>query len=324
MLKIIKKYGRIINAFQGFMYHFIRYCRFSGWEEDFSNQKIRGYYVLKVYHALEKSMSYSRRNVESGWANAEKLIELIKVADKSQNIGWQDLAGLDVLEKFISRVDNDASPNKKPIIRELAKIKFKERAAEDNGVKIIKKIDIEEGGLIDPEKFFFSRFSLREFSEKTVDDVIVKRAIGLAMKSPSVCNRQAWHVYHTDDHDLIVKTLSHQDGNRGFGHKVPNLIIIAADLEAFIPGREHYQHWIDGGLFSMSLVYALHSLGIASCCLNWSQSPQNDLKLRGALNIRSCDKTVMMLAFGFPLEDNTVCVSRRRQIDEIYSKLVMR
>ena len=85
------------------------------------------------------------------------------------------------------------------------------------------------------------------------------------MKSPSACNRQAWHVYHSDSDEVKLAVLKEQSGNKGFGDKIPNLLIVASDLKAFMPAEERYQHWIDGGMFSMSLVYAFHSLGVASC-----------------------------------------------------------
>src|SRR3546814_4434684 len=34
------------------------------------------------------------------------------------------------------------------------------------------------------------------------------------------------------------------------------------------------------GMFSMSLVWALHALGYSSCCLNWSKTPSDDRKIR--------------------------------------------
>jgi hypothetical protein len=55
-----------------------------------------------------------------------------------------------------------------------------------------------------------------------------------------VGNRQAWHVYHSDESDVIKEALSYQQGNKGFGHSVPNLMVIATDLKAFMPGQEHY------------------------------------------------------------------------------------
>ena len=172
-----------------------------------------------------------------------------------------------------------------------------------------------------PEDFFLSRYSLREFLQKPVDLSDVKRVVSLALKTPSVCNRQGWHVYYTSEPGVIADALSHQKGNRGFGHKVPNLIIITTDLKAFMPGQEHYQHWIDGGLFSMSLIYALHSIGIASCCLNWSQSPAADKRLRKGFNIKNNHTIMMMLAFGYPDEENSVCASSRRPIEEVMTEL---
>ena len=143
----------------------------------------------------------------------------------------------------------------------------------------------------------------------------------LAMKTPSVCNRQAWHVYHSDESDVIKEALSYQQGNKGFSENIPNLMVITTDLKAFMSGQEHYQHWIDGGLFSMSIVYALHSLGISSCCLNWSQSPKNDKKLRGSIKIKPNHTVMMMLAVGYPDDNNKVCVSARRPLNEVFTKL---
>jgi len=99
------------------------------------------------------------------------------------------------------------------------------------------------------------------FSDRPVKQEIVKRAVSLALKTPSVCNRQAWFVYHIDDQSIIGRCLELQNGNSGFGHKIQSLLIIASDLKAFDTGGERYQHWIDGGMFSMSLVYALHPWG---------------------------------------------------------------
>jgi nitroreductase len=142
----------------------------------------------------------------------------------------------------------------------------------------------------------------------------------MAMKSPSACNRQSWHVYHLEG-ELAQQALAFQDGNRGFGHKIKDLLIITTDLRAFVSPRERYQHWIDGGMFSMSVILALHSIGIASCCLNWSQSGRADIKFRKVIKISPQHTVMMMLAIGYPNEQNTVCASPRRPISEVYTKL---
>src|SRR3546814_8739546 len=92
---------------------------------------------------------------------------------------------------------------------------------------------------------------------------------------------QASYVYCLQSREIIDRALSLQNGNRGFGHEIPCLLILCTDLSAFDTAGERYQHWIDGGMFSMSLVWALHALGYSSCCLNWSKTPSDGRKKIG-------------------------------------------
>lgn len=319
MWKSLRKYGRILNAFYGFLYDFKRFYFYSAWKSDVLDKEIRNYHMVKVYHSLEKSLSFKSRKKNAGWSTAKLVLDLVRVADSTGDYGYHDRAGLAVLKNFVNHSDNKDDENAKKIKKEIEGLGWS--ISEEHGVKSYGAKDFLLGKLNDPEAFFLSRYSLREFKSEQVDISVVERAILLAMKTPSVCNRQAWHVYHSNKSDVVKKALSYQQGNRGFGEKVPNLLIITSDLKAFMPGQEHYQHWIDGGLFSMSLIYAFHSLGVASCCLNWSQSPKNDMKLRSAFNIRSSDTVIMMLAFGYPEKNNVVCESARKPAKEIYSKL---
>jgi nitroreductase len=178
--------------------------------------------------------------------------------------------------------------------------------------------------LPDPEAFFLSRYSLREFEDEKVPHEVIVRAVGLANKTPSVCNRQAWKVYHTSDNEVRDIVLKYQSGNRPFGQHIPNLMVISVDLKAFFFGQEHYQHWIEGGLFSMSLIYALHSLGVASCPLNWSQTPNKDRQLRRLVGIEPHYTIIMALAVGYPRSANKVCVSARKPISEVLLELEKR
>ncbi|MFV1976250.1 MAG: nitroreductase family protein [Candidatus Scalindua sp.] len=318
-IRKIKPYGRLVNALRGFIYDFTRYYLFSAWRSNMRDVEQRSYNIARVYHALEKSMSFSNGCVDSGWQNASLLIDLLKEADRGGYIGYNDSAGLCVLKKFISMNKNKKTHMAGDIRKEIEKLEF--CSGDEHGVKTLSGSDFKMGVLDDPECFFFSRYSLREFKDEVLAEDIIKRAISLALKTPSACNRQEWHVYHTDSDEVKSIALSHQTGNKGFGGKVKNLMILTSDLKAFMPGQEHYQHWIDGGMFSMSVVYALHSLGVASCCLNWSQSPANDKALRSCLNIKDSHTIIMLLAIGVPNEKNNVCVSERRPLEEFYSRL---
>jgi nitroreductase len=316
---MIKPYGRVVKGIYGFIYDIQRFIRYGGWRSNSYNTDIRNYESVKVYHRIEKSMSFKNQRATSGWRDAETLLKMLKVAKQTGEIGYHDKAAKSILTKFAEH-KSDVEPEKaKRLDVDLAELDFD--SLDSHGVKIQWNSDFEKGKLNSPENFFFSRYSLREFKDEVVDVATIKRAISLAMKTPSVCNRQAWHIYHTTDPEIKTKILKYQQGNRGFGSKIPNVMIIATDLEAFMPGEEHYQHWIDGGLFSMSVVYALHSLGVASCCLNWSQSPNNDRKLRSLVPIRPNHTVIMMLAVGHPDTKNKVCVSSRRPFDEVFTDL---
>jgi nitroreductase len=319
LLSRIRSYGRLLKALNGFIYDFKRYYLYSAWKADMNDIDLRNYHAVKVYHSLEKSMSFENRKEGSGWNSAFVLLDILKIAKETGEIGYHDKAGRRVLNKFIGLDENKNTPQCGHIKAELLNLDFD--SLEDHGSKEYSAEEFNNGVLTSPESFFFSRYSLREFRTDYVDEELVMRAVSLAMKSPSVCHRQAWHVYHTMESSLIQKVLKYQSGNRGFGERVPNLMIVTTDMKAFMPGNEHFQHWIDGGMFSMSLVYALHSLGVASCCLNWSQSPSIDRLLRSSVKIKPNHTVMMMIALGWPKENNKVCISARRPVNEVYSAL---
>lgn len=310
----------MVNALRYFIYDYQRYLKYSGYKSDFSDSKLRNYNLAMVYHGLEKSLSYKKRNQNSGWKNAYQILELLKEASKTTEFGYHDIASIQVLNKFINLTENLTDDRTISIKEELKNYRHF-ISTENHGAIEYSNQDYQKGILNDPELFFYSRYSLREFKNQIIDANSIQRAIKLALKTPSVCNRQAWAIYHTADEEIKNIVLNYQIGNKPFGNKIPNLMLIATDLKAFFSPDEHYQHWIDGGLFSMSLIYAFHALGIATCALNWSAKPKNDKALRKNLKIQDNHTIILVLAIGYPNDNNRVCASTRRPIEEIYFNL---
>lgn len=315
----IRKFGRLIRAAEGFLYDFLRYFRYAPWSGDLKDREVREYDTVKIYHSLEKSMSFPDRKLTAGWANARLLLKNTKIAFQSKRLGFHDKAGLEVLKTFIKLPENKGTKHSEEIIDELRQ--FPSYEAIGAGIKKITQNELHKGKLDDPESFFLSRYTIRDFEKSTVDEETVKRAVSLAMKAPSACNRQPCRVYHTSETDVKLLALQHQNGNRGFGHLTPNLIICTSDQLAFKPGSERNQHWIDGGMFAMNLISAFHALGIGACCLNWSIHPKQDKKFRKNFNIPPNEAIVMMIAFGKPKEKFNVCASKRRPIEEVFNNL---
>ncbi|MFT4263486.1 MAG: nitroreductase family protein [Nocardioides sp.] len=173
---------------------------------------------------------------------------------------------------------------------------------------------------LDPETlatFITSRHSIRDFDARPVDRAMVEEAVRLASHAPSVCNRQGFRAYWFDDPADIARVLSEHQGSRGFREKVPGLFVVTFDIRAFEDVRERNQGWIDGGLFAMTLMLALHGLGLGTVPLNWSRRNGVTNRLRTLAAIPEHENVVMLIAAGHPAPGYRVARSTRRPVSEI-------
>lgn len=307
----------VLWAGAGFAYDFSRFVRYGGWRGRADARK-RDYKAVKTYHRLEKCLSFRVRRTNSGWAAAGDLVGLLETrgAD-SPAMGYHETVGVKVLRDFNANSDGGGSTAQR-VSAFLDRVRL---APEEGGVIEQSAEQLLAGRLDDPERFFLSRHSVRDFGPAPVPRALIERAVRLAMKTPSVCNRQAWHVYQLDRRESIDRALALQNGNRGFGHDVPCLLLITADLRAFDTHGERFQHWVDGGMFAMSMVLALHALGLGACCLNWSRGAGDDRRLRRRVAIDPAHTLIMMMAVGYPSEHLKVCYSARRPLGSVLTYL---
>lgn len=166
-----------------------------------------------------------------------------------------------------------------------------------------------------------ARRSIRNFASTPITEDVIAQAIELAQQSPSVCNRQSCKVHWTTERDKIDALLTLQNGNRGFGHLAQGLFIVTSDLSIFVGLEERNQAWIDGGLFSMSLLYALSYLGLGACPLNWCVTSDCDTNLRESIGIPDAERVIMMIAFGHLPETFDVAVSMRDPITSVLHRI---
>ena len=166
-----------------------------------------------------------------------------------------------------------------------------------------------------------SRRSVRMFAPSDIPLDKVRASIELAQWTPSVCNRQSSRVYIVHDPVLRNKALEIQGGNRGFAEEIRCLLIVTSTFAAFKGGAERHQAWVDGGMFSMSLLHALHYYGFGACPLNFSASPSKDRALRAALPIKSDEAIIMMVAVGVLRDRFVVAASPRLPAEKIITEL---
>lgn len=163
-----------------------------------------------------------------------------------------------------------------------------------------------------------SRHSTRDFDlSRVVSDSTVHDAVELALKTPSVCNRQSWRVRVLRQPDLVREALTFQNGNRGFSEVIPALAIVTVDLRLFQGAHERNQPWIEGGLFAMTLCLALESQGVNSCMLNMSAENKTINQLRTRLQIPDHDAVIMMMAIGYARPGRRAARSPRRSVTDV-------
>lgn len=170
--------------------------------------------------------------------------------------------------------------------------------------------------ICDPDTFFRSRHSVRDFNSAVVSDEVLSHAVSLALQSPSVCNRQAWLIRFYRGAD-VTRVLAFQNGNSGFTHVVPVVGLVTVDARLFAAPGERNQPWIEGGIFSMSLVWALHALGLDSCMLNMSVRNEKASALRHEFGLADNELVIMMIAVGHARVGHRVARSPRRELEEV-------
>lgn len=155
-----------------------------------------------------------------------------------------------------------------------------------------------------------SRHSVREYADTPVDEHKLLRAVSMAMRTPTVCNRQPARVHIILDSSKIAESLHIQGGFNGY-RTPPALLLITSDIRAFLNENERNEAFVDGGLYAMSLLLALEAVGLAACPLNTMMNQQQDSATRALLQIPDYEFMVMYIAVGNFAQVSNVCVSKR-------------
>ena len=162
------------------------------------------------------------------------------------------------------------------------------------------------------------RHSVRDFStnqEVPIEELI--ECVKLAQAAPSACNRQHARVHIVSDKTMIMKCLSMQNGNRGFGNLADKLLIITGDLQTILGSQEFFDLNTNVGIFIMSLSYALYYKKIAHCILNWYAMPRDDKMLRKYVGISDQENIVAFIVCGKAPDRFKIAVSPRKPVEQI-------
>lgn len=311
----------IFRMLPNYSYDFWRYLAYAGMNISRGNRSERAARITLIYHQVEKGLSLANPRFGFGMKVIPGLLDDIDAY--LGRFGVEEpaktaMAALTAYVGFHERNGQEAAFVK----NRLAEIKRK-HGISDEALQGWKggSSHITRAGLLAARNqgfrdFFESRHSIRQFSGGAIPHEDVRRAVELAQKTPSVCNRQSWKAHLYDEPSKIPHLLQIQGGSRGFGEKASLVFVVTSELGCFVNAAERYQAWIDGGMFSMSLCLALHDQGYGTCCLNWSKEWADDKALRAVAEIPASEQIIMLVAVGTLPEEFEVASSSRIPVDQ--------
>jgi nitroreductase len=274
------------------------------------------------YHRLEKGLALSNPTPGFGCAVALRLLHNIQEYRARFGTASHLIEAAGALRQYCyfheshGIIHADIKDAAEQILAEASAASCKTTAG---GTLALTRDAILTTACIDLSRFFGCRHSIRHFADREVEPELLEKAITLAGRTPSVCNRQPWRAHAIFDRERIKKALARQNGNRGFEHQIKCLIVITSTQSSFVSIGERHQAYIDGGMFSMSVVYALHSLGLGTCCLNWSVERHVDAAFRREQELPIDECVIMLIAVGHLPDRLNVAMSPRKSVNALLS-----
>ncbi len=312
LLKLYFKFLRFSTIFCISLYHFFRSLKYVS-----SSNSLNGWQAsMRVKcHILEKGLTMP--NVRYGFGQA-RILDLINILKKSIGfINQQEyIYAVSLLKEYLNLHERN---NYK--LAETFKHQIEEVVSKFPNIRPCKQIKLSCHDYFDNADSSFllfakSRHTIRQFSGPAdINDII--KAVDLANTAPSACNRQPVKSHFFSEASRVQSILKVQTGNNGFGHLIPQLFILSADVN-MVGVKECNDIYTNVGIFAMNLCYSLYYYKIASCILNWSVVPKVDKELRKLTNIPKQETIVLIMAVGKPSDIVDIANSKRQSLDKYF------
>ncbi len=280
----------------------------------FSIENLQGL-IVRRYHAIEVGLTYKPFRIGFGCDVIRELLGYVEEYVERFGVDWCMDAAFSVLHKY-NNVCKKYSFKNQQLSEFLEKYSCLSVDLSKGGIKTLSSVKNLRDSLAYNE-LVQTRYSCREFLEDKISSDLYERVIGIALKSPSACNRQPCKVYVIRDQEVRMKLLSIQNNRSSWRENAADLLLVTASLGYYDGVRERNAPFVDGGLFCMNLLLALHFESLGACCLNMNL-PHNLTET--VLDLVGADKSeviVMMIAVGKPPPERDVAVSSRRKVDEV-------
>jgi len=275
------------------------------------------YQLRRNIHRLEKGLIMRpRRNIfaldyiEETVDNYSKLVTNNTNPSDNQDLNWAH----DVLNEYFKVVGSH------PIIEKSKTIFSGIQPLNQEFNRIPYLRDSHNSLSINYEQFLelcYRRRSVRWYEQKPVPRELIDKAIIAASLSPSACNRQPFEFRVFDDPEQVKIIGKLPWGTKGFNDNFPTIVVVIGKLRAYFSERDRHIIYIDASLASMSFMFALETLGISSCPINWPDIENSEKKMSKLLKLESDERPIMLISLGYPDSQGLIPYSQKKHLSDI-------
>ena len=276
------------------------------------------YTILRENHVIEKGMSMRAPRKGFGQEKVSKLLSRLQTY--YLNYGHIDkgflIYPLSTIKEYISYTNKNGTE-----IHHIEKkyhntlkicIITEDELNISSGIQTITKEEIITQSHKSFKDLVQSRHSIRYYLPTPPKKEDIEEALKIAQQTPSACNRQSWrtHVFMNQDSTSL---LEQQGGANGFESEILCTILVTADMKAFL-SYEPMQCYVDGGLYSMNLINALHSLGYGTIPLSCGFQQKKLDNIAKNFGIPDNEAMICMIGVGVLHDTLNIAVSHRKDI----------
>lgn len=280
--------------------------------------------LVRNIHRLEKALCMPDRRPIFAKDYIQETVEaycsLVLKGVEVDNIQEQLLWATGVLNKYFSVVSSDSIIVRAKTLYFEARDNINGSGAEDHLIPYQRKslpkssISFEELLLLSKQ-----RRSVRWYEDRKVDRELIDKAVLVASMAPSACNRQPFEFRIFDEPELVKKIINIPMGTAGWSHEPPVIVAVIGQLRAYFSERDRHIIYIDGSLASMAFMYALETLGLSSCPINFPDIAAREKMAKLTMGLMEDERVIMMIAIGYSNPEGYIPYSQKKSLNQIRS-----
>lgn len=272
--------------------------------------------LMITSHVLEKGITMPNRRLGFGYSRVRRII--YQCNDCIDKYGYESVevqSTLDDLYEYLHIHESSNFQLPEDIDAGIRLLINQTHFAGNSFSSIMSKDDYFKP-VVGFEQLAYQRHSIRNYVNKEIEMDIIYKVLRLAQTAPSACNRQSVRVKVISDKMKKEAVLNLQNGNRGFGHLADKILLITSEQGAW-SYKTRTSAYLDAGIYTMNLLYALHYYKLCACTLNCHLSVNEMKKLRKILDIPTSELPIVFISVGYAPERFIIAKSQRLDVEQI-------